>query len=103
MSYRKGQWLAICDRCGMQFLSNKLTKTWDGLMVDARCWEPRHPQEFVRGIPDELGVAWVSPDSAEINISPFDYIDAGYWDQPSVVTGVATDATYTTDRYLDMD
>ncbi len=89
MAYKPGQWLAICDRCGFQFLSGQMKKTWDGLYVDTACWEPRHEQEFVRGVPDEQSVPWSRPVN-EINVSAFDYIDSGYWDRPAVVPPALT-------------
>jgi hypothetical protein len=79
MSYQPGQWLAICDRCGRQFLSNKLKLMWNGLRVDARCWEERHPQDFVRPIV-EKNVPWTSPEPEDISIDPFLYIDAFYFE-----------------------
>ncbi len=85
MAYKKGQWLAICDRCGMQFLSGHMKLMWNGLRVDDRCWEPRHPQEFVHGIPDEMAPPWISPEPADVESSIFLYVDVGYWDNPAVV------------------
>jgi len=98
MSYQPGQWLAICDRCGRQFLSGKLKLTWDGLRVDKRCWEERHPQEFVRPVV-EKNVPWTSPEPEDINIVPagFLYVAEGYWDMPAVVPPAASiHAMYTT-------
>ena len=45
-----GSWNARCDRCGAKFKGDELRKTWDGLFACVRCWEPRQPQDFVRGI-----------------------------------------------------
>lgn len=47
---------AICDRCGFEFWFDQLRKEWTGLMVCSSCWDPRHPQEFVRGVRDNQGV-----------------------------------------------
>lgn len=43
----------ICDRCGFEFRLNQLRKEWNGLKTcngpnTNQCWEPRHPQDFVR-------------------------------------------------------
>ena len=51
-----GAWNARCDRCGWKFKNYELFKTWDGYYVDRECWEIRHPQDFVRGIPDDPSV-----------------------------------------------
>lgn len=34
---------------------------WDGLQVDERFWEPRQPQDFVRGVPDRQNVGIARP------------------------------------------
>lgn len=46
--YRHGDWNVICDRCGFKFKASKCRMTWDGFFVCEGCWEPRHPQDFVR-------------------------------------------------------
>lgn len=39
----------FCDRSGFRVsLAEGLQKTWDGLMVRAEDWEPRHPLDFIR-------------------------------------------------------
>lgn len=57
-----GDWKATCDRCGFDFHASQLKPTWDNLMVCKECWEPRHPQDFLRGVPDDPSVAWTRPD-----------------------------------------
>jgi len=61
---RKG-WKAICDRCGFEFYSFELKKEWQGLMVCHSCWEPRHPQDFVRAVSDEQAVPWSRPEAPD--------------------------------------
>jgi hypothetical protein len=56
--YVGGEWNACCDRCGFIYKSSELKKTWDGLMVCEKDWEPRHPQEFVKGTKDKQAVPW---------------------------------------------
>lgn len=86
MAYKPGQWLAICDRCGLQFHSDKLQLTWDGLRVDKRCWETRHPQEFVHPIP-ESKPSWTSPEPPVVVTVPdgYLYVVVEYWDNLAVV------------------
>jgi len=50
--WKKGDNYAICDVCGLRYLSSELSKRWDGLVVCEDDWEPRHPQEFVRAVAD---------------------------------------------------
>lgn len=74
-AYRHGQWLAICDRCGFQYYSSKLRKEWTGLRVCSGpatndCWEPRHPQDFVRGRKDNQSPPWVRPEPEPVENAP---------------------------------
>lgn len=43
---------AICDCCGFKYKQSQLRKRWDGAMVCTKDWEPRHPQDFVKGRPE---------------------------------------------------
>lgn len=60
--WKKGQWLVICDICGMKFHSGSLRERWDGLMCCKEDWNIRQPQDFVRGIPDPQSIPWSRPD-----------------------------------------
>jgi len=64
-----GQWNAICDRCGFEHKSGQLKLEWTGLRTCPTCWEPRHPQDFVRGKPDRQNVAWSRPDAPPVFIT----------------------------------
>lgn len=77
MGWKRGQWLAVCDVCGFEFLSGQLRERWDGLMVDDRCFETQHPQEFVRSV-KESTIPWSRPEPDGIDISPNDYVESGY-------------------------
>lgn len=61
--YKPGQWNAICYVCGRKFKSSELKKNWKGYWVCSRDWEPRHPQDFVRAVPDVQTPPWVQPPS----------------------------------------
>ncbi len=98
MAYKPGNWLAICDRCGMEFLSGQLKLTWDGLRVDAACWEPRHPQDFVRGV-KEATIPWARPEPTDVEIGPFNYVENGYWDSPADITA-GSGAILPSDSYV---
>jgi hypothetical protein len=39
-------------------------------MVCSKDWEPRHPQDFVRGITDIQAVPWSRPESSNNFVSP---------------------------------
>ena len=65
--YEKGQWLATCDRCGRAYKAKKLRLEWTGLRTcsgsgTTGCWEPRHPQDSVRGVADKQVPPWTRPE-----------------------------------------
>ncbi len=59
--YLPGSWNAICWSCGRKYKAAELWKRWKGNWVCRSCWEPRHPQEFVRDAPTETAPPWVQP------------------------------------------
>jgi hypothetical protein len=63
MYYKRGDYNAICDSCGMKRKGSTLKKRWDGFFVCPPCWNPRHPQDFVVGIPDDQSVPIARPDT----------------------------------------
>lgn len=72
--YEPGKWKAECDRCGFDYKNDQLRKEWTGLMVchgpgTNQCWEPRHPQDFVKGVPDPQAVPWTRQPSSEVILS----------------------------------
>ena len=58
-----GSYSAICDECGFKFKASELMRRWDGAMVDAACFEPRHPQEFIRATNDTTKLPFIRPDN----------------------------------------
>lgn len=45
--------VTICAYSGFRIREgDQVRRTWDGHLVLARFWEPRHPQDFVRARPD---------------------------------------------------
>ena len=46
----------ICDRSGDQIKASEAREEWNGLVVRADLWEPRHPQDFLRTYPDDQSV-----------------------------------------------
>jgi hypothetical protein len=68
--YKLGSWCAICDVCGFEYFSDELKDRWDGLKVCHKDWEPRHPQDFVRAIPDMKSVPWTRPETSGPDVGP---------------------------------
>ena len=64
-TYQRGQWLVICDSCGRQYKATQLRKRWDGLMVCDDDWEPRQPQDFVRGVADFQAPPYTRPEASD--------------------------------------
>lgn len=67
-NYKSGDWLAICDSCGVKYKASELKKRWDGLMVCPKDFEPRQPQDFVRARSDQQAVRWSRPEAADVFI-----------------------------------
>lgn len=59
--FEAGQWNAQCDQCGRIFKSGLLTRRWDMAMVCESCFETRHPQDYVRGVKEDMNVPWSRP------------------------------------------
>src|SRR6185312_4296892 len=54
--YIGGTFYRIDDRSGFKRRSFDTRKEWTGLIVDRNLWEPRQPQDFVKGIVDDQTV-----------------------------------------------
>jgi hypothetical protein len=54
--YVPGDWYVICDYSGFKIKRSEARMTWDGYLVKACFWEPRQPQDFVRGTRDKISV-----------------------------------------------
>lgn len=69
-----GKWKAVCDQCGAEYLSDQLSLQWNNLRTcrgpgTHNCWEPRHPQETLRGKRDNQAPAWARPVPPEIELT----------------------------------
>jgi hypothetical protein len=65
--YRSGDYNGICDRCGFKFKFSDLKLEWDGLYVCTanRCFEIRQPQDYVRGVRDNMSVPVSRPQAPD--------------------------------------
>lgn len=50
--YNPGEWYRICDMTGFKVRSPRTSKQWNNIIVRLESWEPRQPQDFVKGVPD---------------------------------------------------
>ena len=67
--YKRGDWNAICDRCGAKYKASQLKMEWDNLWVCRECWEVRHPQDFVKGVEDDQTVPISRPRGEDMFIT----------------------------------
>lgn len=65
-SLELGTWNVICDVCGIKYKANEVKKRWDGLIVCDDDWETRHPQEFVRAVPDQPKLPFTRPEPVDV-------------------------------------
>lgn len=70
--YEPNNHWAICDVCGFAYRAKELRMSWDGLAVCEKDYEPRHPQDFVRGREDNtapVGIHRPDQDGTETSVS----------------------------------
>jgi len=47
-SYTPGTYKRECDKCGWDYLRVQMKREWNGLIVCADCFDPRHPSTYPR-------------------------------------------------------
>jgi hypothetical protein len=67
--YRKGGYWRIDDRDGSRQRASDTLKEWNGAIVAKEAYEPRHPQDFIRGRLDKQAVPDPRPVEAVANAS----------------------------------
>lgn len=81
LKYIKGRNWAICDRCGHIFRADELKREWTGALVCKDDWEPRHPQESVRGRKENVIPPVVNPEPTDTTVD-VTFADTGADDIP---------------------
>lgn len=56
VQYRDGSFYRVDDRTGFTRRAEDTKEEWDGLIVAKDVWEPRQPQDLVKGIIDDQTV-----------------------------------------------
>ena len=64
--YKPGDWLITCDRTGYVVYASDSVQEWTGRRVRRDSFENRHPQDFVRGIPDDQTVSFARPEHPDV-------------------------------------
>ena len=59
--YVPGAWNVKCSMCGHVYKSIEMERNWQGQYRCSRCNEPRQPQDFVRGVVDDMSVPYAQP------------------------------------------
>lgn len=61
--WEDGSWNAACSMCGRKRKDGELVKNWQGMFRCPEHNEPRHPQEYVRAVPDDQTPPWTQPET----------------------------------------
>jgi hypothetical protein len=88
LHYRPGSFYRKDDRTGFPQRAERTRKEWNGYIVDESVWEPRQPQDLVRGVKDQQNVPDPRP------LPPNQFIDLTYT--------ATTAQAYTDDASLEM-
>ena len=60
-----GDYNIICDYSGFKIKRSQARMTWDNYLVKKEFWEPRQPQDFVRGRKDNQTVPVARPEQSD--------------------------------------
>lgn len=61
--WQPGDWNVACSMCGRKRKASEMVKNWQGMWRCPEHNEPRHPQDFVRGVKDEQTVPFTQNES----------------------------------------
>lgn len=67
--YVPGDHYKICDVCGFKVRASETKRRWDGMITCLPDWEPRHPQDFVRGKVDKQAVTNPRPEPEDVFVT----------------------------------
>ena len=70
LKYKLGSWYRADDRTGFPQRAERTRMEWNGLIVDGKVWEPRQPQDLVKGVPDVQSVPDARPLGQNIYVGP---------------------------------
>lgn len=63
-----GSYRMVCDRSGQTFDASEMRREWNGLWVYKEYWEPRHPQDLIRGVADDQRVPVSRPEADTVTL-----------------------------------
>lgn len=68
--YVGGSFYRICDMTGFKIRAERTSKQWNNLIVREQSWEPRQPQDFVKGVRDEQAAPEPRPRQVNVFLGP---------------------------------
>ena len=61
LHYKPGSFYRTSDRTGFPTRAETTRREWNGLIVEDKVWEPRQPQDLVKGVKDNQSVPDARP------------------------------------------
>lgn len=68
--YKPGSFYRVDDRTGFPQRAERTRRQWNDLIVDERVWEPRQPQDLVKGVVDKQSVPDARPLAPNVFVGP---------------------------------
>jgi hypothetical protein len=73
VQYRLGSFFRTDDRSGFVQRAEKTKQEWNQLIVDRSLWEPRQPQDFVKGVADDQSVPQSRSEAPSLYQGPLNF------------------------------
>ena len=70
LHYQLGSFYRTSDRTGFPVRAETTRREWNGLIVEDKVWEPRQPQDLVKGVPDIQSVPDARPLGQNVYVGP---------------------------------
>lgn len=70
LHYKAGSFYRVCDKTGFPTRAERTQREWQGLIVRKEVFEPRQPQDFVRGVNDIQTVPQPRPRPTNVFLGP---------------------------------
>jgi hypothetical protein len=61
-----GGWNMVCQVCGFKYKNTEMKLRWDNVWCCPEDWELRQPQDFVRGVKDQMAVPYSNPEPPNV-------------------------------------